>query len=91
MFRIIKCNPNLFFRETAIEFNVPHGKTATLSIFSGKGVKCLTLPDFGEDPHRVIWNGTSGNDTILPSGLYIVVLECGNDYRIRKVVNLMRE
>lgn len=90
-FRIIKCNPNPFFRETAIEFNVPQGKTATLSIFNEKGVKCLTLPDFGEGPHRVIWNGASGNDTILPSGLYIFVLECENEYRIRKVVNLVRE
>lgn len=88
--RINQCQPNPFYRETAIEFNVPAGKTATLSVFNEKGIKCITFPDFGEGPHKVIWNGTSDTNSILPTGLYVFVLECGNDYRMRKVVNLVR-
>jgi len=89
--RINKCQPNPFYRETAIEFNVPAGKKATLSVFNEKGNKCLTFTDFGEGPHKVVWNGTSDTDTILAPGLYVFVLECGNEYRMRKVVNLVRE
>jgi hypothetical protein len=87
---IKNCRPNPFYRETAIEFNVPAGKTATLSVFSENGAKCLTFPDFGEGPHKVLWSGASDNDTTLSPGLYVFVLECGNEFRVRKVVSLGR-
>ena len=88
--RINKCQPNPFYRETAIEFNVPAGKTATLSLYNEKGARCHTFPDFGEGPHKVVWNGASDTDTILSPGLYVFVLECENEFRVRKVVSLGR-
>lgn len=91
-------HPNVFSPQLGealrLEVTGPANATYNLKIFntSGKLVKTIAL---GKTvPFTVEWRGTDDKESILPSGLYIVLLECitseGRSERIQKPVVLSR-
>ncbi len=81
---------NPFTSGTSIDFSVPSGSDATVSVFdiSGRIVTTLHVGHTDERVNTVAWNGADGSGKRVASGVYLVTLSSGNETATAKVVLL---
>lgn len=74
--------PNPFNAATEIRYELPERRSVSLEIFNVTGQRVASLVDGEqlEGPHLVQWN--AGN---LPSGIYLVRLQAGNELATKKM------
>ena len=84
--------PNPFSSILSIEYTVTKNERVTLSIYNLQGqlVKQLENERLGEGVHRSQWDGSDVSGMELPSGMYLIQLQIG-DERSHKKVLLQRD
>ncbi len=84
-FDLLRCYPNPFNPETALEFSLDAPQAVTLQIYSADGRPAETLVDefLAEGRHRRVWNAGT-----FPAGLYFARLSCPSGVRTTKLVLL---
>jgi hypothetical protein len=82
--------PNPFNAETMVRFAVEGNAFVNLSVFdvTGRRVACLSSGKRAAGVHSVHWDGTGEDGSPLPSGLYMIRLEAGDEVRARKAALL---
>jgi photosystem II stability/assembly factor-like uncharacterized protein len=82
--------PNPFNASTTITYTVPEPSEVSLMIFNIRGqlVTCLKEGIHTSGRHVVHWDGRDGSGMSVASGIYLVVLQAGDDTRNRKIVLL---
>ena len=80
-------HPNPFNNSVSISFEMPNSKNVNLTIFDMKGrlVRQLSLGVLGIGSHKVLWDGKNDLGNELPSGIYMMVLELGDEFNIQKI------
>ncbi len=80
--------PNPFNPSTRIEFGVPESAHVTLKIYdlSGHLVKNLVDSELGAGTHSSVWDGTDLNNYLVPTGVYVYILNTENATLSRKMV-----
>ena len=80
-------HPNPFNNSVSISFEMPNSKNVNLTIFDMKGrlVRQLSLGVLGIGSHKVLWDGKNDLGNELPSGIYMIVLELGDEFNIQKI------
>ena len=80
-------HPNPFNNSVSISFEIPNSKNVNLSIFDMKGrsVRQLNLGVLGIGSHKVLWDGKNNLGNELPSGIYMAVLEIGDEFNVQKI------
>ena len=79
--------PNPFGRSASLEYAVPEGTDARVSIYSPSG-RLVKMLDAGGGRGVVRWDGTAGDGSAVAPGVYLVRLEAGGETAFRKVVCL---
>lgn len=84
----IKNYPNPFNPSTTIEYSVNRATNIKLSIFNSPGRRIKILCNLYQKPgkYSVNWDGTDQSNTKVPSGIYFIDLEMGNQNLSRKMV-----
>ena len=79
--------PNPFNNSVSISFEIPNSKNVDLTIFDMKGrsVRQLNLGVLGIGSHKVLWDGKNNLGNELPSGIYMAVLEIGDEFNVQKI------
>ena len=82
-FALLPNYPNPFNAETLITFSIPEPSPVRLTIYdiSGKPVELLFETVCGEGTYRVTWNASA-----CSAGIYLIRIESGNFFRIRKAL-----
>ncbi len=82
--------PNPFNASTSIAFDLPMTADVRLSVYSSGGRLVSTLRDgvMSPGPHDVRWDGRDATGSELPSGVYFVRLEVGEELAVHKMVLL---
>jgi hypothetical protein len=87
----LRLSPNPFCRKTEITVSLNKGTVAGISVYniSGQAVKDL-LPSQRLEPgtYKFNWDGTNKNGRILPSGIYFLRLQTGQEQSIRRMALL---
>ena len=80
-------HPNPFNNSVSISFEMPNSKNVNLTIFDMKGrlVRQLSLGVLGIGSHKVLWDGKNDLGNELPSGIYMMALELGDEFNIQKI------
>jgi len=80
--------PNPFNPATRIEFGVPEIAHVTLNIYdlSGRLVKNLVDSELGAGTHSSVWDGTDMNNNLVPTGVYVYILNTEKATLSRKMV-----
>jgi len=80
--------PNPFNPETTINFNLPKGGFANLSVYNTKGqlVKTLVNGMTTVGDHKLVWNGKDNNGSSVASGLYFYKLTANGRTETRKMM-----
>jgi len=80
--------PNPFNPETQIEFGIPEISHVTLTIYdlSGREVQTLIDREMLAGTYRVDWDGMDMNNQLVPTGVYIYIMNSGNDTVSKKMV-----
>ena len=80
-------HPNPFNNSVSISFEMPNSKNVNLTIFDMKGrlVRQLSLGVLGIGSHKVLWDGKNDLGNELSSGIYMMVLELGDEFNIQKI------
>lgn len=80
--------PNPFREAITVEYLIPPGMSAgNLSIFSIDGRLVRTFPDPGE-LSQLTWTGSDNRGNVVPSGIYIVILELSGMTSSRLIIRL---
>jgi hypothetical protein len=90
-FKLLGNYPNPFNPTTTIVFDIPKSNVPdklTLEIYNMLGQKMTTLYNgtLAAGRYNLEWNGTNQNGTLLPTGVYIAVLQNGNQTDARKLI-----
>jgi hypothetical protein len=85
---LLKAFPNPFNSYTEINYSLTKAATAKLSIYDCKGICVKTLEDGfrTEGMHKRIWNGCDERNQLLPTGLYLIVLNTTNDLQYFRII-----
>jgi flagellar hook assembly protein FlgD len=80
--------PNPFNPNTTISFTLGSSGTARVEIFNLKGqlVKSLWQGNLSSGEHSLAWDATDDGGRALPSGMYLLKLECGANIQIGKLM-----
>lgn len=80
--------PNPFNPTTIIRFGLPEERQVNLTIYSITGEKVVTLIDnpVQSGYHEVLWDGRNQNGTAVSSGIYVYMLQAGNDKVFKKMM-----
>jgi len=83
-------SPNPFNPATRIEFPLPQGGHATLTVHDLEGRRVRTLLDesLTAEDHAAAWDGRDGDARTLPTGVYFARLACGAETAVVKLVLL---
>jgi hypothetical protein len=90
-FRLGQNFPNPFNAATRIPFALPRASTVTLEIYDILGRKVRTLLDrrpMTAGSHTVQWDGTSGDDKPVASGIYLLRIRTDDATGTRKMILL---
>ncbi len=85
--------PNPFNPETTLNYSVSKENDnahVSLSVYNLKGQKVITLVDQAQPAgyHKVVWSGKDDRKRSVSSGIYFVIMKCGNYKRISKMTLL---
>jgi hypothetical protein len=82
--------PNPFNPTTTIKYGLPEPRNVRMTIVNIKGQEIAELVSGWQDMgrHEVIWNGRSDDGTSLSSGIYLVVINDGRNFKTHKVMLL---
>jgi hypothetical protein len=69
-----------------LSYQVPAGKTGSLTIFDATGRLVARLGDALQGPGRLNWQLSDGDSRAVQSGLYFACLHAGSDQTVTKVV-----
>ncbi|MBN1291586.1 MAG: T9SS type A sorting domain-containing protein [Candidatus Latescibacteria bacterium] len=80
--------PNPFNPTTVIPFSLAQDGEVKLVIYNALGQNARTLVDgwFSAGVHTVVWDGRDDNGSGVGSGIYIYVLNCGNERQSKKML-----
>jgi hypothetical protein len=82
--------PNPFNSETVIRYQIPGNRSVQLAVYDLQGRQLRTLihgnPDAGI--HTVHWDGRDGEGRPMPSGVYVIRMQAGTEWKSRKAVVL---
>jgi len=82
--------PNPFNSETVIRYQIPGNRSVQLAVYDLQGRQLRTLihgnPDAGV--HAVHWDGRDGEGHSMPSGVYVIRMQAGTEWKSRKAVVL---
>ena len=84
---IKRAHPNPFNNSVSISFEMPNSKNVNLLIFDMKGrnIRQMYLGVLGIGFHEILWDGKNNLGNELPSGIYMAVLEVGDEFNIQKI------
>jgi phosphatidylserine/phosphatidylglycerophosphate/cardiolipin synthase-like enzyme len=82
--------PNPFNSETVIRYRIPGNRSVQLAVYDLQGREVRTLfrgnPDAGI--RAVHWDGRDGEGLPLPSGVYVIRMQAGTEWKTRKALLL---
>ena len=80
--------PNPFNPETVIPYKIPRTAEIQLVVWdvTGKWIRTVASGKQSEGDHRVIWDGRDESGRLMPSGVYVVILEAGGLRMSRKIL-----
>jgi flagellar hook assembly protein FlgD len=84
-FSLLSAYPNPFNPRTTIQFSVETERAVSLNIYdiSGQWVESLVEKQMEPGIHKIQWNAQN-----LPSGVYIVSMQSGNQNKTKKLILL---
>lgn len=86
--------PNPFNPGTNINFSLEEKSHVSITIYNTRGQKIRTLIDNEEYPkgrnHTIYWDGKDYRGNDLGSGIYLYIMEAGEDYREAKKIIMMK-
>jgi hypothetical protein len=87
---ILPAYPNPFNPSTTITYGLDNDGKVSINIYdiSGRLIKNLVKTDQAQGLHSIIWNGTNQNGEKVPAGMYLSILESGNDVKTTKLMLL---
>ena len=90
-FQLLTNYPNPFNSTTQIPYIIPltnHLQRIKIAIYNLSGQEVRLILNSGQNPgtHTVTWDGKNSLREIVPSGVYLCVLESGSSMQIRKIV-----
>jgi len=87
----MRAYPNPFNPSTTIEFFLPKAGRAQLSLYNVKGqlVKRLLDQEQPRGAQQIVFDGVTEEGTPLPSGTYILRLNCG-PVGLTRLITLMK-
>ena len=76
----VEAHPNPFNPNTSIELLLDEQNEVNINIYNilGEKVKTLYKGNLESGTHSFNWNGTNEQNSILPTGIYIVAVQAGN-------------
>jgi len=82
--------PNPFNPVTQFTYEIPETRAVHIAIYGITGAKVCDLFNATQEPGAYIlrWDGTDTQGTVLPSGIYFVVIRAGRDYDTFKMTLL---
>ncbi len=82
--------PNPFNPSTSIQYGLPDREQVRITIFSLLGQEIAELINTVQAPgnYRVVWNGKDQQGKEMPSGLYLIRLQTGNNQLVKKAMLL---
>ena len=82
--------PNPFGPRTTIEFVLPRASRVRLLIAdpAGRVVRMLEDRERSAGPHRIEWDGRTDSGTPAPAGVYLYVLDAGEQHEMGKLVRV---
>lgn len=82
--------PNPFAGATRVSFTLTRAAAVEASVFDLRGRLVKTLVQGDRDPgtYEILWDGTTGSGTRVPTGVYLLRLRAGSSERVQKVVLL---
>jgi hypothetical protein len=89
--RLHAAYPNPVVREATVVFDVPsHGGPASLAVYNVRGqlVRALSEGVIGPGRHVARWDGTDSRGGRVPSGVYFLKLNAGEEVQTEKVLVL---
>ncbi|MBU1701978.1 MAG: T9SS type A sorting domain-containing protein [Candidatus Eisenbacteria bacterium] len=89
-FAVQLINPNPFYKQTAIRFDVPTAGAVRLDVFNIAGRKVRTLVNRRMDParHTSIWDGRDDGGRSVSAGVYFIRLDAASATLTQKVVRI---
>jgi N-acetylneuraminic acid mutarotase len=86
-FALLQNYPNPFNGTTTIRFQLPTERRVQLYIYNMRGQRVVTVLDQVMSPgyHRVTWNGRNNAGRQVASGIYIYLIQAGNNRQSRKL------
>ncbi len=88
--QLFPASPNPFNPQTWIQFALQRLSPVSLEVFNTAGQQVRTL--FRGEPNSLVvtvrWDGRNDRGELLPSGVYLVRLQQGYQFRVRKVLLL---
>jgi len=80
--------PNPFNAETRIVYDLVRGAHVKLAVYdlAGRVVKTLLDEERQAGTHEVRWDGRDESQHAVPSGIYVCLIEAGNDRDSRKLL-----
>ncbi len=91
-FTLHQNHPNPFNLETTIVFDLPRTSAARLDIYNSLGqlVRTIDLGRHSAGTHRVEWDGTASDGSVVASGLYLYRLITDNESSDSKKMLLLK-
>lgn len=82
--------PNPFNPETNIKYQLPNKEHVQITIYNIKGEKVLELINQDQDAgyYDITWDGKDANQTLVSTGVYVILLQAGNFQSIKKAMML---
>ncbi|MCK4546946.1 MAG: hypothetical protein KAW17_05825 [Candidatus Eisenbacteria sp.] len=80
--------PNPFNPMTTVTFSVPERSAVRMDVYSvtGAHVRALVARTYDAGTHHVVWDGTNTSGVILPGGVYLCRMQCGDAVMTKKMV-----
>ncbi len=82
--------PNPFSLDTRLSFELPRAGRVRLTLLDAAGRRVATLAEGWREagPHGVRWDGRDAGGRIMPTGVYLAVLEAGGERLSRKIAHV---
>lgn len=82
--------PNPFNPTTTIHYELNEGSEISLKIYNLVGEKIRTLVDDSQSvgSKSIVWDGKNDHEQAVGSGVYICILQAGNEINVRKMTLL---
>jgi hypothetical protein len=89
-FSLYQNYPNPFNPATSIRFDLPSAGKVRIEVFNMIGQKIRTLTDhnFNAGTHQIFWDGKEDEGDDASSGVYLIHVQAGNQFRVKKLIKL---